>query len=324
MEGFFSVFTVELLNSGIRLATPILLAALGGAICNQAGVLNLALESKMLLGAFIGIVAAYYLGNSYLGLLVAMAAGGILGLLFAFLYHKYKVDLVILAIAFNLIIAELTVFVMRVMFGNVGSWSDPSIVRIPDIEIPFIKDIPLLGPILSGYNIIVYFSWLIVIMMFIYLYRMRGGRHLRAVGENLSAAETVGINAILLQTLALVASGALAALGGAFLSIGHLKLFTRNMSNGRGWIAIAAAMFGVNHPIGVFLASLFFGFADAFSVRIQNVTDVPPNLVKLLPNLATLLVLIIIAMRSKIAISMARRRFRSQLHTEEVAAPSEK
>ena len=323
MEGFFSVFTVELLNSGIRLATPILLAALGGALCNQAGVLNLALESKMLMGAFIGIVAAFYLGNSYLGLLVAMAAGGILGLLFAFLYHKYRVDLVILAIAFNLIIAELTVFVMRVMFGNVGSWSDPSIVRIPDIEIPFIKDIPVIGSILSGYNIIVYFSWLAAIIMFIVLYKMKSGRHLRAVGENKSAAETVGINAVLLQTLALMISGMLAGLGGAFLSIGHLKLFTRNMSNGRGWTAIAAAMFGVNHPIGVFFASLFFGFADAFAVRIQNVTDLPPNLVKLLPNLATLLVLIIIALRSKIAFSMARRRFRSHLRAEEAAKLAE-
>jgi general nucleoside transport system permease protein len=323
MEGFFSVFTVELLNSGIRLATPILLAALGGAICNQAGVLNLALESKMLLGAFVGIVAAFYLGNSYAGLLVAMVAGGLLGLLFAFLYHKYRVDLVILAIAFNLIIVELTVFVMRALFGNVGSWSDPSIVRIPDIQIPLFQNIPFLGPLLSGYNIIVYFSWLVVILMFLYLYRMKGGRHLRAVGENKSAAETVGINAILLQTLALVISGALAALGGAFLSIGHLKLFTRNMSNGRGWIAIAAAMFGVNHPVGVFLASLFFGFADAFSVRVQNVTDLPPNLVKLLPNVATLLVLIIIALRSKIALSMARRRFRAQLRAEEVAKPVE-
>ena len=112
-------------------------------------------------------------------------------------------------------------------------------------------------------------------------------------------------------------------MGGAFLSIGHLKLFTRNMSNGRGWIAIAAAMFGVNHPVGVFFASLFFGFADAFSVRIQNVTDWPPNLVKLLPNVATLLVLIIIALRSKIALSMARRRFRAQLHAEEAARPAE-
>lgn len=322
MEGFFSVFTVELINSSFRLGTPILLAALGGALCNQAGVLNLALESKMLLGAFVGILAAFYLGNSYLGLLVAMTAGGLLGLLFAFLYHRYQVDLVILAIAFNLIIVELTVFVMRAMFGNVGSWSDPSIVRIPDIEIPIIKDIPILGSILSGYNLIVYFSWLVVIVMFVWLYKMKGGRHLRAVGENKSAAETVGINAILLQTLALVISGALAGLGGAFLSIGHLKLFTRNMSNGRGWIAIAAAMFGVNHPVGVFLASLFFGFADAFSVRIQNVTDLPPNLVKLLPNVATIVVLVIIALRSKIAFSMARRRFRSQLRAEDATEPA--
>ena len=106
MEGFFSVFTIELVNSGIRLATPIILAALGGALCNKSGVLNLALESKMLLGAFVGIVSAFYLGNSYLGLLVAMAAGGALGALFAFLYHRYEVDLVILAIAFNLIISS--------------------------------------------------------------------------------------------------------------------------------------------------------------------------------------------------------------------------
>jgi len=323
MEGFFSVFTVELINSSIRLATPILLAALGGALCNQAGVLNLALESKMLLGAFVGILAAYYIGNSYAGAVAAMVAGALLGLLFAFLYHKYKVDLVILAIAFNLIIIELTVFVMRAMFGNVGTWSDPSIVRLPNIEIPIIKDIPVLGSILSGYNIIVYFSWLATIVMFIVLYKMRNGRHLRAVGENKGAAETVGINAVLLQTLALVSCGALAGLGGAFLSIGHLTLFTRNMSNGRGWIAIAAAMFGMNHPFGVFFASLFFGFADAFAVRIQATTDLPPNLVKLLPNLATLLVLIIIALRSKLALSMARRRFRTQLHSEESARLAE-
>jgi simple sugar transport system permease protein len=323
MEAFFQVFTLELLSSGIRLATPVLLAALGGALCNQTGVLNLALESKMLLGAFVGIVVAYYAGNSYVGLLAAMAAGGVLGLLFAFLFHKYKVDLVILAIAFNLIISELTVFMMRVMFGNVGSWSDPSIQRIPEIQIPIIKDIPVLGQILSGYNIIVYFSWLLVIVMTFVFYRMRAGRHLRAVGENQGAAETVGINAILIQTLALVISGALAGLGGAFLSIGHLKLFTRNMSNGRGWTAIAAAMFGVNHPIGVFFASLFFGLADAFSVRIQSATDLPPNLVKLLPYIATLLVLIIIALRSKVALSMARRRFRARLHAEEAGKPAE-
>ena len=167
----------------------------------------------MLLGAFVGIVSAFYLGNSYLGLLVAMAAGGALGALFAFLYHRYEVDLVILAIAFNLIISELTVYVMRVMFGNVGSWSDPSIVRIPDIEIPLLKNIPVVGGILSGYNIIVYFSWIAAIVLYIVLYKMKFGRHIRAVGENKEAAETVGINARMIQTLALVLSGMLAALG---------------------------------------------------------------------------------------------------------------
>ncbi len=316
MHGFFSVFTVELLNSGIRLATPILLAALGGALCNKAGVLNLALESKMLLGAFIGILAAYFFHNTYMGVLVASLAGGLLGLLFAFLYHKYEVDLVILAIAFNMIILELTVFVMRILFGNVGSWSDPSIQRLPDYQIPLIKDIPILGRVLSGYNLIVYFSWFMVIVIFIVLYKTKFGRHIRAVGENKEAAETVGINAALIQTLALVISGMLAASGGAFLSIGHLKLFTRNMSNGRGWIAIAAALFGMNHPVGTAFASLFFGFAEAFSVRIQNVTNLPPNLVELIPNFATLLVLIIIALRIKVLVGLARNRFRSKLHAE--------
>jgi ABC-type uncharacterized transport system permease subunit len=307
MQGFFS---------GIRLATPILLAALGGAICNKTGVLNLALESMMLLGAFVGILAAYYFHNTYMGVLVGSMSGGLLGMLFAFLYHKYEVDLVILAIAFNMIILELTVFVMRVLFGNVGSWSDPSIQRLPDYQIPLIKDIPVLGKVLSGYNFIVYFSWFMVLVMFIVLYKTKFGRHIRAVGENKEAAETVGINAQLIQTLALIISGVLAAMGGTFLSIGHLKLFTRNMSNGRGWIAIAAALFGVNHPVGTALASLFFGFAEAFSVRIQNVTNLPPNLVELIPNFATLLVLIIIALRLKVFEGLARGRFRSKLHAE--------
>ena len=322
MEGFFSVFTVELANSGIRLATPLILAALGGALCNKAGVLNLALESMMLMGAFVGIVAAYFIGNSYLGVLTAMLAGGLLGLMFAFLYHKYEVDLVILAIAFNLIIQELTVYVMRVMFGNVGSWSDPSITRIPDIEIPVIKDIPVLGDILSGYNFIVYFSWFASIILYIVLYKMKFGRHIRAVGENKEAAETVGINSHLIQTLALGLSGMLAALGGSFLSVAHLKLFTRNMSNGRGWTAIAAALFGGNHPIGTAIASLFFGITEALSVRIQNVTDLPPNLVELLPNLATLIVLVSIALREKVRESNARRRFRAQLRAEEQQEPA--
>jgi simple sugar transport system permease protein len=320
VSGFFDVFTIQLINSGVRLATPIILAALGGALCNKAGVLNLALESKMLMGAFLGIVATYYLGNTLLGIGVAMIAGGLLGLLFAFLYHRYQVDLIILAIALNLIILELTVYLMRIMFGQVGTWSDPSIVRVPDIHIPLVEDIPVIGGLISGYNWIVYFSWIAAILMYVLLYHTKFGRHIRAVGENKEATETVGINSRLIQTLALVISGMLAALGGAFLSVGHLKLFTRNMSNGRGWTAIAAALFGLNHPIGTLLAGLFFGFADAFAVRIQNVTDLPPNLVEILPNLATLAVLVFIALREKISQGVARARFRAQIRAAQHVA----
>lgn len=321
MENFTDVFTVALASSGIRLATPIILAALGGIICHQAGVLNLALEGKMLLGAFLGIAAAYFLGNTYLGIVVAMLAGGLLGLIFAFLYLRYKVNLIILALAINLLILELTVYFMRILFGNVGSWSDPSIQRLPDISLPLIRDIPVAGSILSGYNFIVYFSWIAVVVAYVILFNTRFGRHIRAVGENQAAAEAVGINVTKVQVFALIIAGMLAALGGAFLSVGHLTLFTRNMSNNRGWAAVVAAIFGFNHPIGVFLAGLFFGFADAFAVRIQSVTDLPPNLVQMLPHFATLAALIIVGLREKLNIAVTRRRFRRQLQAGEAPSP---
>jgi simple sugar transport system permease protein len=211
---------------------------------------------------------------------------------------------------------------MRVMFGNVGTWSDPSIERLPDIAIPIIKDIPFIGRILSGYNIVVYLSWAFVIVLYVVLYKTKFGRHIRAVGENIESAETVGINAKLIQSLALFLSGAFAGLGGAFLSIGHLKLFTRNMSNGRGWTGLSAALFGGNHPITTFFASIFFGYTEAFAVRVQNVTDLSPQLVEVLPHLATLLILVLVAFRDKIRVSLARRKFRENLR-KDVASPEQ-
>jgi general nucleoside transport system permease protein len=317
---FFSVFNVELLNSGIRLATPIILAAMGGVLCEQSGILNLALEGKMLLGAFVAIVMAYFLHNTYLGILVAMLAGGLLGLLFAFLYHRYNVDLIILAIAINMIILELTVYVMRVMFGQVGTWTDPSIVQVPAIHIPIIKDIPVIGQLFSGYNFFVYFSWILAVVIYFVLFHTKLGRHIRAVGENKDAAETVGINSKRIQTGTLISAGMLAAMGGAFLSVGHLTLFTRNISNGRGWTAIAAVLFGVKHPIYTFFAGLFFGIAAALAVRIQNVTSLPPNLLQLIPNFATLAVLIFAALREKLSHTLARNRFRARLRELEKTA----
>lgn len=321
MDNFSDIFTTAMLNSSIRLATPIILAALGGALCNRSGVLNLALEGKMLLGAFLGILGAYYFQSTYMGVLVAVLTGGILGAFFAFVYLKYKVDLIILAIAINLLILEGTVYAMRVLFGNVGTWSDPSIEKLPDIALPVIKDIPVLGEIFSNYNIVVYLSWILAVVFYVVMFHTKFGRHIRAVGQNKDAAEAVGINSRRVQLGALIISGALASLGGAFLSLGHLTLFTRNMSNGRGWVGVSAALFGFNHPIGVLFSGLFFGFADAFAIRLQNVTDLPPSLIQVLPYFATLLALIIVALQDKIKKALNRRQNTAKFKQTEAATP---
>jgi ABC-type uncharacterized transport system permease subunit len=316
MDVLADLFTLDLVRSGVRLGTPIILAAIGGAFCNRAGVLNLALEGMMLLGAFLGILSAFFLKSTWLGVLVAALSGGLLGAIFAFLYLRYEVDLVILAIAINLFIAEMTVFFMRTFLGDVGTWSDPSIEQLPDIALPGIHNLPVLGRIFSGYNGIVYLSWIAALATYFVLFHTKFGRHVRAVGENQAAAETVGINVPRVKVFALILSGVLAAMGGAFLSIGHLTLFTRNMSNGRGWVAITAALFGFNHPIGVFFTGMFFGFADAFAIRLQTTTNIPPSLVQFLPHIFTLLAIILVAVRSHAAETLARRAFRLRAQRE--------
>ena len=309
------LITVELLRSGIRLGTPIILAALGGALCHRAGVLNLALEGKMLLGSFVGILAAFQMGNSYLGVLVAGMAGSLVGLGFALLYLRYRVNLIVMAIAINILFLNLTVFLMRTYLGDVGTWSDPSIRQLPDLAIPLVGDIPWLGRLLSGHNAIVYLAWISAAGLFFLMFRTRFGRHLRAVGENPEAAATVGINVARVQTFALTGAGALCGIGGAFLSLGHLTMFTRNITNNRGWIGLTAALFGRDHPIAVLFTGGFFGMADATAIRLQTTTNIPPSLVQFLPHVVTLLVLIVIALRSRLRDAIASRIFRRRLRT---------
>jgi simple sugar transport system permease protein len=303
MSGIFGFFTINLLSSAIRLATPIILAALGAALCNKAGVLNLAIDGKITVGAFVAIVTTYLIRNhsafgmahpeisTLAGVAAAMVVGGLLGLFFAWLHVSFRVNLVVLAIAINILSLEVTVYLMRVLFRQSGTWSDPSIVQLPAIRLGLVESIPLLGRLLSGYNIIVYISWAAVIAFSILVYRTRFGRHLLAVGENEEAAVSVGISVKRVQYTALIISGILSGLAGAFLSVGHLTLFTRDMSSGRGWIGNAAALFGFNSPGGSFLAGMFFGFADAVALRLQNVTKIPPYIVQILPYVMTLVIL---------------------------------
>jgi simple sugar transport system permease protein len=315
----FFTLPVILVQSSIRLATPYILGSLAALLASRAGVLNLAIEGKMLLGSFIAVVALYKTGfNPVVGMLAAVLSGGILGFIFAVLYLRIRINLIILALAVNLFVANATVFFMRVSFGAFGTLADPSINSLPTLQLPIINSIPLLGDRISGYNIIVYLSWAMVAVVWVLLFRTRFGRHIRAVGENRDAAETAGINVTLVQTFALTLSGMLAGLAGAFLSIGVLSQFVENMTAGRGWIAITVSLFAFEQPVAAFFTSLFFGLSEAVSFYLQSQPDIklPPDLLLAIPQIATLSALVLVALRIRAAELLKRRNFAAQFGRE--------
>jgi len=250
--------------------------------------------------------------------LVATISGGVLGLIFAILYLRARINLVILALAVNLFVANATVYFMRVLFGAFGTLADPSIRSLPVLSLPVIHAIPLLGERLSGYNAVVYLSWFLVAGVWIMLFRTRFGRHLRAVGENREAAETAGINVTLVQVVALTLSGMLAGLAGSFLSLGVLSQFVENMTAGRGWIAITVSLFAFEQPVAAFATSLFFGFSEAISFYLQTnlKLNVPPDLLLALPQISTLSALVLVALRIRAAELLKRRNFAAQFGQE--------
>jgi len=311
MNEVFDFFTINLASSSIRLATPIILAALAAALCNKAGVLNLAIEGEMLWGSFVAIVATFLIRNqttlgqmhpilaTYLGIIVAMIFGALMGWFFAWLHTRHHVDLVVLSIAINMLASETTVYLMRVLFKQSGTWSDASIVQLPPLSFSLLNRIPIVGQLLNGYNFIVYASWVLVVVLVIVFHKTKYGRYLKAVGENPNAARSVGISVNKVQHWALISSGAMACLGGAFLSVGHLTLFTRDMSSGRGWLGNAAALFGFNNPGGSFFAGLFFGIADAVALRLQNVTKIPPYIIQIMPYFLTIVILSVVSYKAR-------------------------
>ena len=314
-----AVLPSSLLQSSIRLATPYILGALASLIASRSGVLNLAIEGKMLLGSFVAVATLYRTGlDPSVGVLTATLAGGALGLVFSLLYLKLRINLVILALAVNLFIENITVFFMRVSFGSFGTLADPSIRGLPSIQLPVIADLPVAGPLLSGYNLVVYFSWIMVIVVAVILYRTQFGRHMRAVGENIGAAESVGINVTRVQIFALTISGMLAGMAGSFLSIGVLSQFVEGMVDGRGWTSIVFSLFAFERPIPAFFTALFFGFSEASSFYLQSRPEMslPPDLLLAFPQLVTLGALVAVALRIRGNEILRRRRFVAQFGHE--------
>lgn len=309
-----SIFSAAFLASILRVATPILLPSLGALLSDRAGVINIGLEGIMLVSAFTGVVFSAYAQTwfgqetglvigPWLGLLMGVIASILMALLLAFFHLRLKADLILSGIAINILGSAGTVAIMYELTGDRGNTSTlPSLV-IPFIQLPeFINDIPVIGPfifqILDNQSAMTWIAFIAVFLVAFMLYRTPFGMHLRAAGENPEAAASVGIPVQRTRYIALMLSGLLAGLGGIHMSMGYLSLFQRDMTSGRGFIALATPLLGGNNPYGTMAASLVFGFFDALASRIGSL-QIPSQLPQMVPYVATVMALVVYALQTR-------------------------
>jgi simple sugar transport system permease protein len=285
-EAFF--LTMALLASTLRMATPLGLAAMGAVYSERAGVVNLGLEGLMLVGAFFGVLGSYLTGNAWLGVLLAVISGGVLAFLLALVTLRYKANHVVAGVALNLLSLGLTSVLLVAIWGNRGKSAD--VEGIYPVNIPFLSDIPVLGEIFFRQSPFFYLLIILMVISWFLFYRTKWGLRLRAIGENPAAVDSLGIPVNTYKYIAVIAGGMLAALGGAYLSLGELSLFGRNMVSGRGYIALAANILGNWNPVGVVLSSLLFGFANAVEMNLQ-LYGWPTQFVQMIPYVVTIFVL---------------------------------
>jgi ABC-type uncharacterized transport system permease subunit len=286
-----------LVAATLRYATPLIFGALGGIVCERSGIVNVGLEGMMLMGAFFGIYGADAFGSWVLGLLVAMVAGGALAFVHAFFCIQLRADQVVSGIALNFIALGLTGYVFLDHYGDQGT--PDNVPRVPDLSLPGIKDIGFVGDAIGHASLLTWIALIGVVALAVFLFRTPGGLRLRAVGEHPRAAETVGISVTRTRYVAVVASGVLAAMGGAYLSIGFVGSFNQNMTAGRGFIALAAVIFGNWRPYGALAAALLFGFSSALAQRLPAFSSSGAVLFQALPYVLTLIAVAGIIGRSR-------------------------
>ena len=294
---FLDILNQDLIASVLRALIPILLAALGGMLAERVGIFNIGLEGMILVGAFSGVAASFFSNNWVVGVIVAMLSGAVFSLILGYGAVYRKGDPIVLAIAMNILAVGMTSFLLVAIFDVQGVFQDPGIDGIPVWRIPFLADIPWIGP-LFALTPLGYLALLLVPVLWVVLFRTPLGLRLRGVGERPLAAATMGVDPQKYQLGAVIASGALAGLGGAQLALGNVVQFTENMSAGRGWIAVVAVMLARAHPVGVLAAALLFGFADAIGFRLQSF-GLPQQLTDAGPYVVTLLVLVLMSRRFK-------------------------
>lgn len=284
-----SLNLLGMLSSTLLRAVPLTLGALSGVLCERSGVVNIAIEGMMLTAAFVGSLVASAMGSLWVGLLMGVVAGGLLGAVLAVLSLRYRVDQIIGGTVINIFAIGITSYLSARVFSSYQDLNNPG--RFPVLEIPVLSKIPLIGPIFFDNNIFIYLMYALIIVIAVGLFRTRWGLRVRSVGEHPRAADTVGINVIKVRYQNVILGGMVAGLAGAYFTLGSVGRFDENMTAGRGFIALAAMIFGRWHPVGAFGAALLFGFADSLQnkLAILNV-PIPSEFLLMAPYIATMLV----------------------------------
>jgi simple sugar transport system permease protein len=288
----------NVLTAAAPASTAILLAAIGGLLNRHGGIVNIGLEGMMLAGAFAAVAVDGRLGSWQAGVLAAAVTGAVVGLLFSWTITRLGADQIIAGLGLNLLILGLIGYLLPVRFGVQGTYLPPGLVGLPKIDLPLIAAIPGLGPVLSGHDPLTYFGWLSVPLASFFLYRTAWGIALRATGADDEAARAAGLATLRWRELSTVAAGLLAGLAGAQLSLGIVTLFNKNMTAGRGFIALAAFYFGEARPWPTAGAAILFGVFEAASFRFGS-SGLAPQLVQMLPYLVVVLSLMLVAIRKR-------------------------
>jgi ABC-type uncharacterized transport system permease subunit len=281
-----------------RFVAPIVLAGLGGALCQRVGVFNVALEAMMLGGAFAAAVASYASGSALAAVCAAMFAGAFVGVLFAAAGVWKRGDAIVVGIALNILVSGATSFALRAFFGVRGSFDDPRIVALPRFDVPLLSDVPGVGPLFAGQTALVWLAVLAVVGVHLFLFRHPLGIRWRGVGEHPAAARSLGVSVGRARAAALLVCGLLCGLAGAQLAIGTVSLFVENMTAGRGWIAVVVVLLGAARPVAVAGVAVLFGVVDAVGFRLQGL-GLPQQLTEMLPYVVTLGALAMGARRSR-------------------------
>jgi simple sugar transport system permease protein len=277
-----------LLQGTVLLSVPLIFGALSGVLCERAGVVNIAIEGQLLAGAFLSAVVGSLTGSMLVGLVSAVVAGLLVGWVLAVFTVKYFVDQVIVGVVINTLVLGLTsFFYTAVLSQNVETYNSPPVMK--PIAIPILSDIPIIGPVLFDQSLIVYLMYVIAALVHVALFKTRWGLRVRAVGEHPKAADTVGIDVNKVRFRNVLLGGMVSGLGGAFFTLGSVGSFGKNMTAGKGFIALAAMIFGRWSPLGAIGAALLFGFADQLQQVLSIIgTPIPSQFMLMAPYLATL------------------------------------